>query len=128
MKYVIYVLGLLILTLGIALTIQSNLGTSPFDALLVGLSQKIGLTVGSWEIILAIILIILNSLLKKQRPEVLGLGTAFITGIGIDLWLFLLPITPEFMVQPIDLFYYRLECYWIGNRYVFVYKLCTNSN
>lgn len=107
MKYVIYVLGLLILTLGIALTIQSNLGTSPFDALLVGLSQKIGLTVGSWEIILAIILIILNSLLKKQRPEVLGLGTAFITGIGIDLWLFLLPITPE-------LWYSQLICFTIG--------------
>lgn len=107
MKYVIYVLGLLILTLGIALTIQSNLGTSPFDALLVGLSQKIGLTVGSWEIILAVILIILNSLLKKQRPEVLGLGTAFITGIGIDLWLFLLPITPE-------LWYSQLICFTIG--------------
>ncbi len=107
MKYVIYVLGLLILTLGIALTIHSNLGTSPFDALLVGLSQKIGLTVGSWEIILAVILIILNSLLKKQRPEVLGLGTAFITGIGIDLWLFLLPITPE-------LWYSQLICFTIG--------------
>ena len=35
MKYVFYVLGILILTLGISFTIQSDLGTSPFDALLV---------------------------------------------------------------------------------------------
>jgi uncharacterized membrane protein YczE len=35
------------------------------------------------------------------------LGTAFITGIGIDLWLFLLPITPE-------LWYSQLICFTIG--------------
>jgi len=46
-KYVFYVLGILILTLGIAFTIQSELGASPFDALLVGLSVHAGLTVGS---------------------------------------------------------------------------------
>jgi len=72
-KYVFYVLGVLILTLGISFTIQSDLGTSPFDALLVGLSIIVGLSVGSWEIIIALILICCNSFLKRQRPEVLGL-------------------------------------------------------
>ncbi|MDR7236476.1 putative membrane protein YczE [Neobacillus drentensis] len=89
-KYVVYVLGIFILTLGISFTIQSGLGTSPFDALLVGLSINVGLTVGSWEIIIALLLIGCNSFLKRQRPEFLGLLTAFITGIGIDMWLFLL--------------------------------------
>lgn len=97
MKYLFYVLGILLLTLGISLTIQSNFGTSPFDALLVGLSKKVGLTVGSWEIAIAIVLIFLNSLLKRKRPEFLGLITSVITGFGIDMWLFLLNdfITPE---------------------------------
>lgn len=106
MKYVFYVLGILILTLGISFTIQSDLGTSPFDALLVGLSKSVGLTVGSWEIILAFILIGCNSLLKRQRPEVSGLLTAFITGIGIDIWLFLLKnfITPEIWLSKIVYF------------------------
>ncbi|WHY65095.1 YitT family protein [Neobacillus sp. SuZ13] len=96
-KYVVYVLGILLLTLGISLTIKSDLGTSPFDAVLVGLSKNVGLTVGSWEIIIALILIGCNSFLKRQRPEVLGLLTAVITGIGIDMWLFLLHnlIAPE---------------------------------
>ncbi|WP_129691435.1 YczE/YyaS/YitT family protein [Gottfriedia acidiceleris] len=109
MKYVFYVLGILILTLGISINIQSNLGTSPFDALLVGLSQNVGLTVGSWEIIIALLLLCLNSLLKRQRPEFLGLVTAFITGIGIDMWLFLLHnlITPEF-------WYSKIAFYIIG--------------
>ncbi|RWR04609.1 YitT family protein [Siminovitchia fortis] len=109
MKYVFYVLGILILTLGISFTIQSDLGTAPFDALLVGLSKNVGLTVGSWEIIIALILICCNSFLKRQRPEVLGLLTAFITGVGIDMWLFLLHnwITPE-------LWYSKLICFGIG--------------
>ena len=35
-----------------------------FDALLVGLSLNVGLTVGSWEIIIALLLICCNSILK----------------------------------------------------------------
>lgn len=88
MRYVFFVLGIFILSLGISFTIQSDLGTSPFDALLVGLSINVGLTVGSWEIIIAIILICCNSLLKRQRPEVLGLLTAFITGYLSLHWYF----------------------------------------
>lgn len=96
-RFLLYVSGNLILTLGVVLTIFSNVGTSPFDALLVGLSENIGLTVGSWEIILAFIMIGCNALLAKQRPEFSGLLTALITGLGIDLWLFLLHpvIQPE---------------------------------
>ncbi|AQP96850.1 MULTISPECIES: YczE/YyaS/YitT family protein [Bacillus] len=97
MKYVFYVLGIMILTFGISVTIQSDLGTSPFDSLIVGLSVHAGLTVGSWEIIIAFLLICCNSMLKRQRPEFTGMITAFITGIGIDMWLFFLHriITPE---------------------------------
>ncbi len=64
---------------------------------LVGPFFKCGAYCGSWEIIIALLLICCNSILKRQRPEVLGLLTAFITGIGIDVWLFLLRnlITPE---------------------------------
>ncbi|QDY82596.1 YitT family protein [Paenibacillus polymyxa] len=109
MKYVFFVIGIFILSLGISFTIQSDLGTSPFDALLVGLSTNVGLTVGSWEIIMALILICCNSLLKRQRPEVLGLLTAFVTGIAIDMWLFLLRdlIIPE-------LWYSKVACFGMG--------------
>ncbi|MEJ9305099.1 YitT family protein [Priestia megaterium] len=109
MKYVVYAGGILLLTLGIALTIQSNLGASPFDALLVGLSLNVGLSVGSWEMILASVLICVNALLSKQKPEVLGLLTAFITGLGIDVWLFLLESW-----APFEIWYSKLCCYGIG--------------
>ncbi|WFR65585.1 YitT family protein [Paenibacillus amylolyticus] len=109
MKYVLFVAGILILTLGISLTIQSDLGTSPFDALLVGLSQHVGLSVGSWEVIIALLLIGCNSLLKLQKPEFLGLFTAFITGVGIDLWLYV----AESLITP-EVWYSKLMTFGIG--------------
>jgi len=108
-QYIFYGLGILILTLGISFTIQSDLGTSPFDALLVGLSRTVGLTVGSWEILLALVLIFCNSLLKRKRPEFLGLLTAFITGLGIDLWLLLLGT----LINP-EIWFSKLVCFSMG--------------
>lgn len=116
MKYIFYVVGILLLTFGISLTIQSDLGTSPFDALLVGLSKSVGFTVGSWEVIIALIIVGCNSLLLKQRPEVLGLLTALITGIGIDMWLFLLHnfVTPELWYSKIVYFSIGLVVIGLG--------------
>ncbi len=109
MKYIYYGLGILVLSLGISLTIQSGLGTSPFDALLVGLSEEVGLTVGSWEVLISVILLICNSILTRKKPILLGLITAFITGIGIDLWLFVVKntIDPNALLS-------KLICFGIG--------------
>ncbi len=85
-----YIFGLIILTFGIALTIQSNLGTSPFDALLVGLNRTFGLTIGSWEIVVGGAMILCNALIERKKPEYYAFLTALVTGIGIDAWLFVL--------------------------------------
>ncbi|SIS54937.1 YczE/YyaS/YitT family protein [Salimicrobium flavidum] len=92
-----YFSGLLILTLGIALTVLGGLGTSPFDALLVGLYRTFGLTIGSWEIVVGISMIIFNAIAEKRRPEMLAIVTSLITGLGIDFWVFTLDgfVAPE---------------------------------
>ncbi|WP_051289599.1 YczE/YyaS/YitT family protein [Paenibacillus massiliensis] len=112
LRYIWFVIGIMILTLGVSLTIQSNLGASPFDALLVGLSQEVGLTVGSWELIIAIILIAFNAWLERRRPEILGLLSAFLTGLGIDMWLWGLEkiLTPD----PWSLWINQLLCFAAG--------------
>lgn len=85
-----YLIGIIILTLGIAVTILSLLGTSPYDSLLVGLNRTFGLTVGTWEIALGLSLFIFNAVAEKRRPEYFAMITSVVTGIGIDTWLFLL--------------------------------------
>ncbi|MDG4656223.1 YitT family protein [Ectobacillus antri] len=86
-RFSFFTLGLLVLTLGVALIIKSNLGASAWDALAVGESKMFGLTVGTCVFINGIILIFLNAFLLKKRPEVLAAATIFVIGMLIDFWL-----------------------------------------
>jgi uncharacterized membrane protein YczE len=83
-RVLFYLIGLFILSFGVSLTIKSNLGAGAWDALNVGLSQTIGLTVGSWVFIVGIILIIVNAFLGKKRPDYLAVITIFLVGTFID--------------------------------------------
>ncbi|KMM35894.1 YczE/YyaS/YitT family protein [Guptibacillus hwajinpoensis] len=86
-RFLFYVIGLFILTAGVTLTIKSDIGAGAWDALNVGLSNTFGLTVGSWVIIVGIILIIINAFLMKAWPDFLALITIVVTGAFIDFWL-----------------------------------------
>lgn len=82
-----YVGGLFILAFGATLTIKANLGAGPWDALNVGLSHLVGLTIGSWIVIVGIILIFVNALLLRKKPNLLSLATVFILGFFVDFWM-----------------------------------------
>jgi len=83
----IYVSGLFILAFGATLTIKANLGAGPWDALNVGLSHLVGLTIGSWIVIVGIVLIFVNAFLLRKKPNLLSLATVFILGFFVDFWM-----------------------------------------
>lgn len=82
-----YLGGLLILSFGITLTILAGLGTGAWDALNVGLANMTVYSVGNWVIFIGILLILINALLSKSKPELLALVTVIIMGYFIDFWL-----------------------------------------
>lgn len=82
-----FILGLFILSLGISFTIISRLGAGAWDALSVGLSALSGFTVGTWVILIGVILIFINAILLKARPEFIAITTVLILGYLIDFWL-----------------------------------------
>ncbi|MCH1624240.1 YitT family protein [Fredinandcohnia sp. SECRCQ15] len=86
-RMLFYVTGLLILAFGISLTIKADIGAGAWDALNVGLSKTIGLTVGVWVFIVGFIVLFVNAILLKRMPNFLSLITIFIIGIFIDFWL-----------------------------------------
>ncbi|WP_349408901.1 membrane protein [Pseudalkalibacillus sp. SCS-8] len=86
-RFISFVLGLSLISFGVSLTIKAGLGTGAWDALNVGLSKTIGLTVGSWVFIVGIVLIVLNAILLKSRPDFLAVFTIFLAGLFIDGWL-----------------------------------------
>ncbi|MHA6259774.1 YczE/YyaS/YitT family protein [Sporosarcina sp. CAU 1771] len=84
---IFYLVGLLLLALGVSMMIIADLGVGPWDAVYVALSEKLGLTVGSWVFIVGILLIIVNSLLAKGIPDFLAIITIIIIGSFVDFWL-----------------------------------------
>lgn len=83
-------LGIPILGLGIALTLQARLGVSPYDVLHQGVAEQTGLSFGTVVIGVGLAILLLWIPLR-QRP---GIGTVVNTltvGLVIDLALYLLP-------------------------------------
>ncbi|MFC4319910.1 YczE/YyaS/YitT family protein [Litchfieldia salsa] len=86
-RSIFFIIGLFTISLGISLTIKADLGAGAWDALNVGLSNMIGLTVGSWTIIVGILLIFLNAYLLRAKPAYLAMLTITLIGFFIDFWL-----------------------------------------
>ena len=86
-RFMFFTIGLFILTMGVALIIKSGLGASAWDALAVGESNMFGFTVGTAVFINGIVLIGLNALIMKKKPDVLAAGSILVIGMLIDFWL-----------------------------------------
>ncbi|MUK88930.1 hypothetical protein GMD78_11045 [Ornithinibacillus sp. L9] len=94
MNYVIrwtfFIVGLIFFSLGISVTINvQHLGVHPWDVLSVGLFEKIGLSIGTWNILIGMMLIIVTWVLDKSYIKLGTFLNAFIVGSFVDLFLWL---------------------------------------
>ncbi len=93
--------GIPVLGVGIALTLQARLGVSPYDVLHQGIAAKTGLSVGTVVILVGLVILVFWIPLR-QRP---GLGTVVNTltvGLVIDLALHVVP-EPDLLAARIPL-------------------------
>ncbi|WP_409273659.1 YczE/YyaS/YitT family protein [Neobacillus sp. SCS-31] len=86
-RFLFFLIGLMILTIGICMTIVADFGAGAWDALNVALTETFGLSIGRWVMIVGAILIVVNAFLHKSRPEFLAIGIIFAIGSLIDLWM-----------------------------------------
>src|SRR5690625_51266 len=90
----VFVIGLMIFSLGISVTINvQHLGLHPWDVLNVALYEKVGLSIGSWNIIIGFVLICVSLMLDRTRVKIGTFLNAIIVGSFVDfyLWLDFLP-------------------------------------
>lgn len=83
----IFLIGLWIMSFGIALMIRANIGSAPWDVLNIGLFHHFGLTVGSWSIIIGILIVGSTSLLTRSWPKSGAVANMILVGIFIDFFL-----------------------------------------
>ena len=115
-RIMFFLIGLLFLSLGISLTIISGLGSGAWDALNVGLAQTIGLTPGSWVVLVGVILIVVNAFLLKKRPDIGAIITLFLTGIFTDFWLLQMfdELVLSIMLEKLGIFFSGMLSMGIG--------------
>ena len=91
-RWIFFIAGMIILSLGITLTIKGRLlGLAPWDVLHYGLWQTFGLTIGSWAIIVGAVIVIFTAVALKRLPKLGVYLNMFTIGIFIDIFNFLLP-------------------------------------
>lgn len=86
-RSIFFLVGIVILSFGISMTIKADLGAGAWDALNVGLSSLIGLTVGSWVFIIGLFLILVNAWIERERLDYFAIITIVVIGFMIDFWL-----------------------------------------
>lgn len=93
----LYLIGLLILSIGVSMIVSANLGAAPWDLLSVTLSNKFQLTIGVWAIIVQLVMLIITKIIFKGPLEVLSVIPAIIQGVFMDLFT---PIIKGLAVSP----------------------------
>ncbi|QHE54334.1 YitT family protein [Pontibacillus sp. HMF3514] len=103
-RWSFFVIGLIILALGISLTIEADmLGIGPWDVFHVGLYEQFGLTVGTWSIIAGITIVTITSIYQRSLPQIGTILNMLLIGIFIDVFLYILP-EPEGILINIIIF------------------------
>ncbi|WP_430788091.1 YczE/YyaS/YitT family protein [Virgibacillus flavescens] len=87
-RWLFFFIGLMFFSLGISITINVQyLGIHPWDVLSVGLFEKYGFTIGTWNIICGILLVFISFILDKSYIKLGTFLNAFLVGIFVDLFL-----------------------------------------
>lgn len=92
LRWIFFIGGLAILACGVALTIKGqSYGIGSWDVLHVGLYQSLGLTIGTWSILLGLLIIILSAVVLKELPKIGTIMNMALTGLFIDFFNAIIP-------------------------------------
>jgi uncharacterized membrane protein YczE len=101
-KWLVFLIGLLIMAFGIVLMIKADIGSAPWDVFHIGLYKQIGLSIGTWSIIVGFFILFITSLLSKEWPQLGAFLNMLLVGIFIYLYM-MLPFlqTPDSLIKKI---------------------------
>lgn len=99
MSWSVFVVGLLVMAFGIALMIKAEAGSAPWDVFHIGLYHQIGLSIGTWSIIVGFLIIASTSVMERTWPKPGAFLNMLLVGIFIDFYLWL-PVlkTPDQLI------------------------------
>lgn len=107
-RYIVFIIGLLVNSLGVSLITKADLGTSPISSIPYVLSLNFPLSLGAFTVIFSLFLILLQLLILKRNfklEHVLQIPVSIAFGIFIDLSMSLLGFVHPtvYIVKVLDL-------------------------
>lgn len=95
-----FLTGILVLSLGITLTIKGQVfGVGSWDVLHIGLAKTLGLTIGTWSILVGLAILAFDMVFTKRFPLPGTFIDMFLAGIFIDIFNFWIPDIDGFWMQ-----------------------------
>lgn len=94
-----FISGLLIMTLGTVIMIESDIGLAAYDALCIGGANKLGVTSGNVYMLLGIIIVCVNAVVQKEMPNVFSWITSILVGIGVNFWMNVVSLNQHIYVK-----------------------------
>lgn len=89
-RWSLFLVGLIVFSLGISVTIKvQHLGVHPWDVLSIALYDKLGFSIGTWNITIGVLLIGVSFVLDKSYIKLGTFLNAFVVGTFVDLFLWL---------------------------------------
>ncbi|MBU8905527.1 YczE/YyaS/YitT family protein [Desertibacillus haloalkaliphilus] len=104
LRWLFFMVGLIIMSFGIALLIKADLGSAPWDVLHIGLQLQFGLTIGTWTVIAGFFIIVLSTLLTKEWPQAGAFINMVLVGVFVDVFYFILETPSSLYGQFLMLF------------------------
>ena len=92
-RYILFLIGLFINSLGVSLVTKANLGTSPISSIPYVLNLNFPLTLGNFTIIFSLLLIILQIIILRKNfklENILQIPVSIVFGYFIDFTMYLL--------------------------------------
>jgi len=96
-RIIVYIFGLLFLSLGVSFSIQAGLGVSPVSSLAYALTLTVGLSIGMTTVLANVLFIFCQVILNKRidiKEFSLQLIIVFLFGFFMDATLFILQLLP----------------------------------
>ena len=85
----IYLIGLAINALGIALIIFSTVGAGAWDTVAIGLNHSWGLTIGICTVIIQVLVVLAIGIIDRKRLQYESIIAIIIRSIFLDAWIYL---------------------------------------
>lgn len=115
MDYVQYVGGILILTLGVALSSNAGLGTGSLDSINFALASRTQLNLSIVIVLMAFVAIFISAVIRRGKLSFKTLMTAIFMGVFTESWVKIIEIiTVDTIAQQIIVFALAIFCVSLG--------------